>query len=89
VIAVLNNGLQLLGVGVDRVQIIKGLVLLLAVGIDVYSKRQGRPSILGLMGRNRRSASPGDQNATPIERPSVAPTNSAEETSRSQSTTPN
>ena len=26
---------------------IKGLVLLVAVGIDVYSKRQGRPSILG------------------------------------------
>ncbi len=47
--AVLNNGLQLLGVGADRVQIIKGLVLLLAVGIDVYSKRQGRPSIIGLL----------------------------------------
>ena len=31
VMAVLNNGLQLLGVGADRVQIIKGLVLLLAV----------------------------------------------------------
>ncbi|MCP2032273.1 putative multiple sugar transport system permease protein [Okibacterium sp. HSC-33S16] len=88
VIAVLNNGLQLLGVGVDRVQIIKGLVLLLAVGIDVYSKRQGRPSILGLMNR-RRTASPGDQNATPIERPVVEPTNNAESTSRSQSTTPN
>ena len=42
-IAVLNNGLQLLGVGQDLVQMIKGLVLLVAVGIDVYSKRQGRP----------------------------------------------
>ena len=89
VIAVLNNGLQLLGVGVDRVQIIKGLVLLLAVGIDVYSKRQGRPTLRGLMKRNRKNASPGDQNSTPIERPSVEPTGSAEATSRSQSTTPN
>ncbi|GGF03546.1 multiple monosaccharide ABC transporter permease [Mycetocola zhadangensis] len=89
VIAVLNNGLQLLGVGVDRVQIIKGLVLLLAVGIDVYSKRQGRPTLRGLLRRNRKNPSPGDQNAVPIERPSVAPTGSAEETSRSQSTTPN
>ncbi|MET4639728.1 multiple monosaccharide ABC transporter permease [Mycetocola sp. 2940] len=89
VIAVLNNGLQLLGVGVDRVQIIKGLVLLLAVGIDVYSKRTDRPTFRGLMRRNRRDAGPGDQNATPIERPSVAPSTSAEATSRPQSTSPN
>jgi len=88
VIAVLNNGLQLLGVGIDRVQIIKGLVLLIAVGIDVYSKRQGRPSILGLMSRNRRVLVEAQTNA-PIERPSVAPTDSAEESSRPQSTTPN
>ncbi len=51
VIAVLNNGLQLLGVGADLVQMIKGLVLLIAVAIDVYSKRQGRPSILSRFGR--------------------------------------
>jgi putative multiple sugar transport system permease protein len=51
VIAVLNNGLQLLGVGADLVQMIKGLVLLAAVGIDVYSKRQGRPSILARFSR--------------------------------------
>ena len=55
VIAVLNNGLQLLGVGIDRVQIIKGLVLLVAVGIDVYSKSQGRPSIIGMLTRNRKT----------------------------------
>ena len=47
VMAVLNNGLQLMGVGSDRVQIIKGLVLLLAVAIDVYNKSQGRFSIIG------------------------------------------
>lgn len=93
VIAVLNNGLQLLGIGIDRVQIIKGAVLLLAVAIDVYSKRQGRPSLIGLMTRNRRLLSDAQSSSaqinTPIDRPSVAPTNSAEETSRPQSTTPN
>jgi putative multiple sugar transport system permease protein len=52
--AVLNNGLQLLGVGTDRVQIIKGLVLLLAVAFDVYNKRQGRFSIIGSITRSWR-----------------------------------
>jgi putative multiple sugar transport system permease protein len=51
VIAVLNNGLALLGVSSDRVQIIKGLVLLVAVGVDVYSKSRGRPSIIARLQR--------------------------------------
>jgi len=51
VIAVLNNGLQLMGVGSDLVQMIKGLVLLLAVAVDVYNKSQGRPSIVGFLTR--------------------------------------
>lgn len=55
VMAVLNNGLQLMGVGADLTQIIKGLVLLLAVAFDVYNKTQGRPSILGLLLRQRPS----------------------------------
>jgi putative multiple sugar transport system permease protein len=38
VMAVLNNGLQLMGVGADMTQIIKGLVLLLAVAFDIYNK---------------------------------------------------
>ncbi|AGZ43788.1 multiple monosaccharide ABC transporter permease [Actinoplanes friuliensis] len=60
VMAVLNNGLQLLGVGTDRVQIIKGLVLLLAVALDVYNKSQGRFSIIGsIMRPFRREASAG------------------------------
>lgn len=56
VMAVLNNGLQLLSVGADMTSIIKGLVLLLAVAIDVYNKSQGRASIIGLMmkGLNRK-----------------------------------
>ncbi|GAA2523314.1 multiple monosaccharide ABC transporter permease [Winogradskya humida] len=58
VMAVLNNGLQLLGVGSDRVQIIKGLVLLLAVALDVYNKSQGRFSIIGSLTRPFRRDEP-------------------------------
>ena len=53
VMAVLNNGLQLMGVGADMTQIIKGLVLLAAVAFDIYNKKQGRPSIIGLIFRTR------------------------------------
>lgn len=52
VMAVLNNGLQLLGIGADMTQVIKGLVLLAAVAFDVYNKSQGRRSITGLLLRN-------------------------------------
>ena len=52
--AVLNNGLQLLGVGADRTQVIKGMVLLIAVAFDVYNKSQGKPSIIGMLTRNMR-----------------------------------
>ncbi len=55
VIAFLNNGLQLTGVGSDWTQIIKGLVLLLAVAIDVYSKRQGKRSVIGMFQQARRN----------------------------------
>ncbi len=47
VMAVLNSGLMLLGVGQDKTSVIKGLVLLAAVAFDVYNKQQGRPSIIG------------------------------------------
>jgi putative multiple sugar transport system permease protein len=52
VMAVLNNGLQLLGVGADQTQIYKGLVLLAAVAFDVYNKSQGRRSITGMLMKN-------------------------------------
>ena len=42
--AVLNNGLMLMGVGADRTQVIKGFVLPAAVAFDVYNKRSGRGS---------------------------------------------
>ena len=43
--AVLNSGLMLLGVGADKTQVIKGLVLMAAVAFDVYNKRPGHVSI--------------------------------------------
>ncbi|ROT29521.1 multiple monosaccharide ABC transporter permease [Micromonospora sp. HM5-17] len=66
VMAVLNNGLQLMGVGIDRVQMIKGLVLLLAVALDVYNKNRGHFSIIGSLMRPFRRAAPA-ATTTPIE----------------------
>jgi putative multiple sugar transport system permease protein len=56
VMAVLNNGLQLMSVGSQATQMIKGLVLLAAVAIDVWQKRQGRPSLSGLLFRGKGAA---------------------------------
>jgi putative multiple sugar transport system permease protein len=64
VMAVLSNGLALKGIQSDLVQIIKGLVLLIAVGVDVYNKTQGRPSIIGLMTRNKDKGTGGSDDAT-------------------------
>lgn len=41
VLGVLNNGMSLLGIGSDIQQVIKGMVLLAAVGFDIYNKRKG------------------------------------------------
>ncbi|MEB0055343.1 MULTISPECIES: multiple monosaccharide ABC transporter permease [unclassified Variovorax] len=40
VMGVMNNGMSILGVGIDYQQVIKGLVLLAAVFIDVYNKNK-------------------------------------------------
>jgi len=56
VMAVLNNGLVLKGIGSDQVQMIKGLVLLVAVAIDVYNKSQGRFSIIERLTRGRKGS---------------------------------
>ncbi|MCX5317261.1 multiple monosaccharide ABC transporter permease [Streptomyces sp. NBC_00154] len=40
VLGVLNNGMSLVGIGTDYQQVIKGFVLLAAVGFDVYNKRK-------------------------------------------------
>ncbi|MDQ0894223.1 multiple monosaccharide ABC transporter permease [Agromyces ramosus] len=77
VMAFLNNGLQLLGVGADLVSIIKGLVLLIAVGVDVLSKRSGGASILGIWSRRRAS-----RLETAPEPPAVVPSAGTNETSQ-------
>ena len=62
--AVLNNGLQLLGVGADMTQIIKGLVLLIAVAFDVYNKTQGQRSITACSCRTSAGAATQDTTET-------------------------
>jgi len=69
VMGVLNLGLANLSVDSNFIQIIKGMVLLLAVAFDVRSKQQGRPSFIGMMmsGMGRTSSPP------PAEVTSAAP----------------
>ena len=43
IIAVLSNALNLLGLNTFWQQIVKGIVILLAVSIDVLKKRQEKP----------------------------------------------
>jgi putative multiple sugar transport system permease protein len=40
IMGVMNNGMSIMGIGIDWQQIIKGLVLLAAVCIDVYNKKK-------------------------------------------------
>jgi len=87
VIAVLNNGLQLTSAGADIVQMVKGIVLLLAVGIDVYSKRQGRPSIIGMLTRSRRGPFD-DTPAAAQDAKTPTPAGGAQDTVRPQDLTP-
>jgi putative multiple sugar transport system permease protein len=40
IMGVMNNGMSIMGIGIDWQQVIKGLVLLAAVCIDVYNKKK-------------------------------------------------
>ena len=40
IMGVMNNGMSILGIGIDYQQVIKGLVLLAAVLFDVYNKNK-------------------------------------------------
>jgi len=40
IMGVMNNGMSIIGIGIDWQQVIKGLVLLAAVFLDVYNKRR-------------------------------------------------
>ncbi|EWT00338.1 sugar ABC transporter permease [Intrasporangium oryzae NRRL B-24470] len=74
VMAVLNNGLQLLGIGADATQMIKGLVLLIAVAFDVYNKSQGRASLIGLMMKRLRGGTTDDVEPEPTAATETTPT---------------
>ena len=37
---ILNNGMSIMGIGVDWQQAIKGFVLILAVAFDIFSKKE-------------------------------------------------
>ena len=41
IMGVMNNGMSILGIGIDYQQVIKGLVLLAAVIFDVSNKNRG------------------------------------------------
>ena len=41
IMGVMNNGMSIMGIGIDYQQLIKGLVLLAAVFFDVYQKNKG------------------------------------------------
>ena len=40
IMGVMNNGMSIMGIGIDYQQVIKGLVLLAAVIFDVYNKNK-------------------------------------------------
>ena len=40
IIGVMNNGMSIMGIGIDWQQVIKGAVLMLAVFLDVYNKNK-------------------------------------------------
>lgn len=40
IMGVMNNGMSILGIGIDYQQVIKGLVLLMAVFVDVYNRNR-------------------------------------------------
>jgi hypothetical protein len=58
VMGVMNNGMSILGIGIDYQQVIKGLVLLAAVFVDVYNKSKvgGRERVRGALPAPRRGA---------------------------------
>lgn len=60
VMAVLNSGLMLMGVGADRTQVIKGFVLLAAVAFDVYNKQRGQRATTKVASPAKGSTAPGD-----------------------------
>ena len=66
IMGVLNNGMSILGLGTDYQQLIKGLVLLLAVGFDIFNKnRSGGGCILGKRFKRKTTPPPVPEKTTP------------------------
>jgi putative multiple sugar transport system permease protein len=40
IMGVMNNGMSIMGIGIDYQQVIKGMVLLAAVFLDVYNRNR-------------------------------------------------
>jgi putative multiple sugar transport system permease protein len=40
IMGVMNNGMSIMGIGIDYQQVIKGMVLLSAVFLDVYNRNR-------------------------------------------------
>ncbi len=83
VMGVLNLGLANLSVDSNFIQIIKGLVLLLAVAFDVRSKMAGRPSFIGAI-ISAVSRTPAQRPAGPVQAETSSALDSSD-TSRSAS----
>jgi putative multiple sugar transport system permease protein len=67
IMGVLNNGMSILGLGTDYQQLIKGLVLLLAVGFDIYNKNRTGSGGGSTMGRRFKwkTTPPATETSTP------------------------
>jgi putative multiple sugar transport system permease protein len=80
VMGVLNLGLANMSVDQNLIQVIKGLVLLLAVAFDVVSKSQGKPSIIGTLQRAlRRGGAPAVIASEPVPEVETAAVEEGEE----------
>jgi putative multiple sugar transport system permease protein len=70
IMGVLNNGMSIMGLGTDYQQLIKGLVLLLAVAFDIFNKnRSGGDSWIGQQIKSTRRST--DQTQAPRPAPPV------------------
>ncbi|WP_077489053.1 multiple monosaccharide ABC transporter permease [Sinomonas mesophila] len=58
IMGVLNNGMSILGLGTDYQQLIKGMVLLLAVAFDIFNKNRSGAGGVGKWFTFRRRTSP-------------------------------
>ncbi len=72
IMGVLNNGMSILGLGTDYQQLIKGLVLLLALAFDIFNKnRSGGESILGKQFKRKTTPPPVPEKTTPAQSETV------------------